>query len=40
MNFDNNFNNSEFNSAVENIKSALYDITSTVNVKLYKLDDT
>ena len=32
MNFDDDYNNSEFASAIENIKSALYDITSTINV--------
>ena len=38
MNFDDDYNNSEFASAIENIKSALYDITSTINVKIYNLN--
>jgi len=39
MNFDDDFNNSEFADAMENIKSALFDITSTINVKLNELSN-
>ena len=33
------FNNIEFSNSVNNIKSALYDVISTINGKLFNLDD-